>query len=143
MIIKAEDAGVKPLSSTANILIEVKDIQDQKPFFVNAPYSVSIPENVPEGAAIFEIKVRDGDTGIPRNLNLEIVGDTEDFFELEEVSTAKDGVLTASLKKKPGTILDRELPVRFIPEKLVKFVKTTFFSEHLERWRPLCIPTQS
>ena len=48
MVITAEDSGIPSLSSTANILIKVNDIQDQKPFFVNAPYSVSIPENVPE-----------------------------------------------------------------------------------------------
>lgn len=49
MVIRAEDSGFAPtLSSTANILIEINDIQDQKPFFLNAPYSVTIPENVLE-----------------------------------------------------------------------------------------------
>ena len=56
MVITAQDSGIPSLSSTANILITFLDIQDQKPFFVNAPYSVSIPENVPAGTAIFEIK---------------------------------------------------------------------------------------
>lgn len=54
MVIKAEDAGVPALSSTVNVLIEVNDIQDQQPFFLNAPYSVSIPENVPEVYVIFK-----------------------------------------------------------------------------------------
>lgn len=97
MVIRAQDAGAVPLSSSANILIEVNDIQDQVPVFLNGPYSVSIPENVPTGTTIFEIKVRDGDTGIPRKIELEILGDSENFFELEVFGHSPDGVLSASL----------------------------------------------
>ena len=77
---------------------------------MNGPYSVSIPENIPAGTSIFEIKVRDGDTGIPRKIDLEILGDRENFFELEIFGHSPEGVLSASLKKSEGTILDRELP---------------------------------
>ena len=97
MVIRAQDAGAVPLSSSANVLIEVNDIQDQVPVFLNGPYSVSIPENVPTGTTIFEIKVRDGDTGIPRKIELEILGDSENFFELEVFGHSPDGVLSASL----------------------------------------------
>ncbi len=131
MVIKAEDAGVPALSSTVNVLIEVNDIQDQQPFFLNAPYSVSIPENVPEvftsttfnylnrklqfhhfpqGTSVFEIQVRDGDTGIPRKIALDIIGDTDNFFELEDHGHSPEGVLMASLKKTADNILDRESP---------------------------------
>jgi hypothetical protein len=63
-----------------------------------------------KGTTIFEIKVRDGDTGIPRKLDLSSVGDTENFFELENLGHSEDGILSASLKKTSGNILDRELP---------------------------------
>ena len=66
-----------------------------------------------QGTTIFEIKVRDGDTGIPRNIDLSIIGDTENFFELEEHGHSEDGILSASLKKTSGNILDRELEVCF------------------------------
>ena len=56
--------------------------------------------------------MRDGDTGIPRKLDLSIVGDTENFFELENLGHSEDGILSASLKKTSGNTLDRELPVR-------------------------------
>ena len=65
-----------------------------------------------QGTTIFDIKVRDGDTGIPRKLDLSIVGDTENFFELENLGHSEDGILSASLKKTSGNTLDRELPVR-------------------------------
>ena len=97
MVIRAQDAGAVPLSSSANILIEVNDIQDQVPVFLNGPYSVSIPENVPTGTTIFEVKVRDGDTGIPRKIELQILGDSENFFQLEVFGHSPDGVLSAAL----------------------------------------------
>ena len=47
MAIRAQDRGLtKSLSSTANIRIEINDIQDQPPQFLNAPYSRTVPENI-------------------------------------------------------------------------------------------------
>ena len=40
------------------------------------------------------------------------MGDTENFFELEDHGHSEDGILSASLKKTSGNILDRELDVR-------------------------------
>ena len=50
MVIRASDNPAdssKALSSTANILIQVNDIQDQSPSFLNGPYSTTVPENIP------------------------------------------------------------------------------------------------
>ena len=46
MVIRAQDRGLKQtLSSTTNILIEINDIQDQPPQFLNAPYTETVAEN--------------------------------------------------------------------------------------------------
>ena len=55
--------------------------------------------------------MRDGDTGIPRKLELDIIGDIENFFELEVHGHTNEGVLMAYLKKTANTVLDRESPV--------------------------------
>jgi hypothetical protein len=50
MVIRASDNPADPdatLSSTANILIQVNDVQDQSPTFLNGPYSTTVPENIP------------------------------------------------------------------------------------------------
>jgi hypothetical protein len=50
MVIRATDNPADPasaLSTTANILIEVNDVQDQAPAFLNGPYSTTVPENIP------------------------------------------------------------------------------------------------
>lgn len=64
-----------------------------------------------QGSTVFEIAVRDGDTGKPRKLELKIVGDTQNFFTLDVKGHDEKGVLTASLKKSEETILDREIEV--------------------------------
>ena len=55
-------------ASTASVLVEVEDVQDQTPLFVNAPFSATVPENTPPGSPIFKVLVRDGDTGLPRKV---------------------------------------------------------------------------
>ena len=64
MVIVARDRGiVGSLESRANVLIDVQDVQDQSPLFLNAPYTATVPENVDPGTKIFDIMVKDGDTG--------------------------------------------------------------------------------
>lgn len=65
MVIVARDRGILgSLESRANVLIDVQDVQDQSPLFLNAPYTATVPENVEPGTQIFDIMVKDGDTGI-------------------------------------------------------------------------------
>ena len=49
LVVRAIDGAVGEdvKASTTNLLIEVEDVQDQKPLFVNAPYSATLPENTP------------------------------------------------------------------------------------------------
>lgn len=54
LMIRATDSNPKKrLSSTANIAINVLDVQDQPPVFVNAPYSATLKENTPEVCTYF------------------------------------------------------------------------------------------
>ena len=36
---------------------QVEDVQDQKPVFLNAPYSDTVEEGTPEGTEIFSVQV--------------------------------------------------------------------------------------
>lgn len=86
LVLKAEDSAVDPeprLSSTATITLEVVDVQDQPPVFLNTPYHAVIEENSLPGIQALSVKVRDGDTGQPRNLLLEIVDDPFNYFRIE------------------------------------------------------------
>lgn len=46
--LKAIDSNTKkPLSTSAKVIIDVEDVQDQPPVFFNTPYSISVEENTP------------------------------------------------------------------------------------------------
>ena len=67
----------------------------------------------PQGTAIFEIIARDGDTGKPRELELDLVGDSLDFFVLEDARhDAASGLHTATLRTSEVNVIDREMEVR-------------------------------
>ena len=73
LVLRAVDGAGGPegdgaRASTASVLVEVEDVQDQTPLFVNAPFSATVPENTPPGSPIFKVLVRDGDTGLPRKV---------------------------------------------------------------------------
>ena len=110
LVVEARDGGEQTvLRATTDIFIEVEDIQDQKPVFLNGPYSSTVAEGTQPGQTIFQIKVRDGDTGIPRDLELDIVGDSLDYFSLENERVSPEGILTVNLGTTQN-IIDREHP---------------------------------
>ena len=110
MVIQAEDMSKEPgarLSSTATVIVEVQDIQDQLPVFLNAPYRTLINENSPAGMSVYTILVRDGDTGQPRRLTLDLVDDPLGYFRIGSFRMDDDGVATASVVTSDVAI-DRE-----------------------------------
>ena len=53
------------LSASEDVIIQIEDVQDQDPVFLNGPYSATVPEGVAAGTRIFEIQVRKEDnTGL-------------------------------------------------------------------------------
>uniref|UniRef100_A0A8P0PN81 Cadherin domain-containing protein n=1 Tax=Canis lupus familiaris TaxID=9615 RepID=A0A8P0PN81_CANLF len=59
----AVDGGVPPKTGTALVLIDVLDINDNAPEFVQPLYRAQIPENSPLGSLIVTVSARDLDTG--------------------------------------------------------------------------------
>lgn len=47
LILQASDISPNSLSATANVVIDVTDVQDQAPVFIGAPYSATVQENSP------------------------------------------------------------------------------------------------
>ena len=62
-----------------------------------------------QGTNIFDILVRDGDTGKPRNIDVSLVGDVKMFFDIDVKGHDEKGVLSAALVKSQDTTLDREI----------------------------------
>nr|CAD7590794.1 unnamed protein product [Timema genevievae] len=114
LVLKATDLASDPskrLTAIANIAIEVKDIQDQAPIFLNSPYSVTTAEGSPPGTSIFTVKARDGDVGDPRKVVLSLEEDHLNYFSLVPVeSPGQDSVVTTAHLVTSNNTLDREHP---------------------------------
>ncbi|XP_057327404.1 cadherin-23 isoform X2 [Microplitis mediator] len=97
----ASDPG-KRLQAKATVAVDVLDVQDQPPIFLNAPYSAAIPENTSPGYTVMTIRARDGDTGQSRSVLLTLEGDDLNHFDLK---TSKEGDITV------GTLVTTEIPL--------------------------------
>ncbi|KAI4895408.1 hypothetical protein NFI96_001467 [Prochilodus magdalenae] len=61
--ITAQDLGTPPLSSTKIIHVEVLDINDNNPVFLQSPYTFYVYENNKPGMSIFSVSATDVDDG--------------------------------------------------------------------------------
>ena len=110
LVVEARDGGeITVLTAVEDVIVEVEDVQDQDPVFLNGPYSISVPEGVAPSSRILEVQVRDGDTGRPRPVELSLAGDGLGYFTLVQTSLTADGILTAALTT-TDNVIDRENP---------------------------------
>jgi len=94
--VKASDGGLKnTLSSTANISVVVKDVQDERPVFTNSPYSIVIDENTPAGVQVLKVNAEDGDAGFKRPVVLSIEDDSLGYFTVENESNGTAYIFTS------------------------------------------------
>ena len=64
LVVSAQELALKPLKSTANVIIELADVNDNLPKFTNIVYRPSaIPEDTPVNSVILTVKATDRDCG--------------------------------------------------------------------------------
>uniref|UniRef100_A0A8C6G896 Protocadherin beta 8 n=1 Tax=Mus spicilegus TaxID=10103 RepID=A0A8C6G896_MUSSI len=68
LILTALDGGAPPKSGTTTVRIEVVDINDNAPQFLQSLYAVEVPENSPLDALVVTVSARDLDAGIHGNV---------------------------------------------------------------------------
>lgn len=86
-LLAKDGANTNPLSAFATISINLIDIQDQPPVFINAPYSITLQENTAPDVSVLSIKAKDGDTGNPRPVLITLEDDVRGHFRLEALNT--------------------------------------------------------
>ncbi|CAB3373854.1 Hypothetical predicted protein [Cloeon dipterum] len=97
------------LRATATVSVQVEDVQDQPPVFINAPYTSSLPEGTAQGVSILQVRAKDGDAGNPRKIFLAIEGDYGNHFELVPDEMQSGNEVSAILLT-TNVLLDRESP---------------------------------
>uniref|UniRef100_A0A8C2JA51 Cadherin-23 n=1 Tax=Cyprinus carpio TaxID=7962 RepID=A0A8C2JA51_CYPCA len=65
IIISATDLGTPPLhsSASATVYVNLLDLNDNDPAFINLPFVAEVPEGLPIGSSVFRVQVQDPDEG--------------------------------------------------------------------------------
>ncbi|XP_049564611.1 protocadherin gamma-A1 isoform X13 [Orcinus orca] len=74
--VTAADQGTPTLSTETHISLQVTDINDNSPVFLQDSYSTYIPENNPRGASIFSVTAHDADSNENARVTYSLVEDT-------------------------------------------------------------------
>ncbi|XP_033230917.1 cadherin-23 isoform X2 [Belonocnema kinseyi] len=102
LTIRAKDMGSPSLSSDVPLIIYLKDVNDNAPGFERAVYKRNIPEDLPGGTTVLQVKAWDKDLSSPNNkLVYRIQSGAGDKFVI--------GPETGIIKVAPGSNLDPDL----------------------------------
>ncbi|XP_033608058.1 cadherin-87A, partial [Cryptotermes secundus] len=113
LVLKATDVASEPsarLTAIANVAIDVMDIQDQPPIFLNSPFSATVAEATAPGTSILNIQAKDGDLGDPRNVLLTIEDDALGYFTLVQQAHNPNNVISIANLVTSNKSIDREHP---------------------------------
>uniref|UniRef100_A0A8C9EH72 Cadherin domain-containing protein n=1 Tax=Pavo cristatus TaxID=9049 RepID=A0A8C9EH72_PAVCR len=72
--ITATDGGSPALSSRADLVLEVSDVNDNAPVFEEAAYSAYVPENNAAGEPVLRVSARDADAGANGRVSYALAG---------------------------------------------------------------------
>ncbi|XP_032952914.1 protocadherin beta-8 [Rhinolophus ferrumequinum] len=82
----AQDGGSPPRSGTAQVYIEVIDINDNAPEFEQPLYSVQIPEDSPIGFLIVRVSATDVDVGVNGEISYSLFQASEEIRKTFEIN---------------------------------------------------------
>ncbi|KAJ1522204.1 hypothetical protein ONE63_002512 [Megalurothrips usitatus] len=93
MVVQAQDLGVPPMWSQALVTVYVQDVNDHTPQFEQGYYLRSIPEDLPGGSSVLQVKAWDADGSSPNNrVVYRIQQGAEDKFVMD----ADTGIVTVA-----------------------------------------------
>ncbi|XP_046612201.1 cadherin-23 isoform X1 [Neodiprion virginianus] len=102
LTVRARDMGTPSLSSDAPLTVYLKDVNDNTPAFERALYKKNVPEDVPGGTSILQVKAWDKDLSAPNNkIVYRIQSGAGDKF----IIGPENGVISVA----PGSNLDPDL----------------------------------
>ncbi|XP_037922792.1 cadherin-87A [Hermetia illucens] len=94
------DTGIPQLTSTAEVIVDVVNINDNGPYFLKPEYDFTVLENSPSGTLVGKVEAKDDDLGNYGDIFYTLVGkDSKNFLMAPDT-----GILTVA----NNTFLDRE-----------------------------------
>uniref|UniRef100_A0A1I7VWP0 Cadherin n=1 Tax=Loa loa TaxID=7209 RepID=A0A1I7VWP0_LOALO len=94
--IAAIDQHAQPMVSYANCIVNVVDINDNKPFFEKAFYSASVAENGDSNEFIIKVTARDSDTGMNGEISYSLMTSASDGWKHFKINKESGEIFTVS-----------------------------------------------
>nr|XP_020758494.1 protocadherin beta-13-like [Odocoileus virginianus texanus] len=86
LTLTAQDGGSPPRCGTANVYIEVIDINDNAPEFEQPFYRINIPEDSPKGFLVVKVSATDVDIGVNGEISYSLSQASEDTSKTFEIN---------------------------------------------------------
>ena len=80
----ATDSGYPPEQSSVSVTINIEDINDNVPVFVNAPYTAAVSETASVGTSVLTVQAVDADHGSNSEITYSLIG--TDLFAINATS---------------------------------------------------------
>ncbi|XP_018106636.1 protocadherin Fat 4 [Xenopus laevis] len=88
LLVIATDGGSPPLTSTTNVTVNIRDVNDNPPRFLHHPYVTHIPSPTTAGSFVFAVTVTDEDIGSNAELHFSLKGRNSEKFHIDPLRGA-------------------------------------------------------
>ncbi|XP_036327722.1 cadherin-87A [Rhagoletis pomonella] len=99
-IASVSDTGVPSLTSSAEVTVDIINLNDNEPHFSQSEYYFNVTENSPRGTVAGKVEAFDADVGSFGELTYSLIGENNKYFSID--------AYTGSIMVADATILDRE-----------------------------------
>ena len=94
------DTGVPSLTSTADVIVDVINLNDNEPQFTQSEYYFNITENSPVGTVAGKVEAFDKDLGAFGEITYSLIGENNKYFSIDSY--------TGNIMVADSSVLDRE-----------------------------------
>nr|XP_036675635.1 cadherin-87A [Drosophila suzukii] len=94
------DTGVPALTSTADVVVDIINLNDNDPKFSQTDYYFNVTENSPRGTVAGRVEAQDGDVGVFGEITYTLIGENNKYFSID--------AYTGNVMVANSSILDRE-----------------------------------
>ena len=85
--LRAVDSGTPPFTASARLTVEVTDINDNAPEFLEQVIVVSVPEDIPVNAIVVSVNASDADSSSNAAITYSLIeGNTEGLFAIDSLT---------------------------------------------------------
>lgn len=84
--LRAVDSGTPPFTASAQLTVEVTDINDNAPEFLEQAYTASVPEDIPVNAIVVSVNATDADSSSNAAITYSLIGgNTDGLFAIDSL----------------------------------------------------------